>query len=68
MNWQEVVCLIIVALTAGVFLWNLVRPRKFRIQRDTQCGCSAVHTSAPQSSILFHARKGERPQVIVKMR
>jgi hypothetical protein len=68
MDWQEVVCVIIVAFTAGVFLWRLVRPRKFRFQRDTTCGCSSVHGPAPQHAVIFHARKGERPQVLVKIK
>jgi len=68
MDWQEAVCFIIVAFTAGAFLWSMFRRRKFRFQRDTHCGCGSAHSEAPQTSIVFHARKGERPQVVVKMK
>ena len=65
-NWQTVVSLIIVALAVAGLLWGRLRRRKFSFARDTHCGCSA-HDPAPNlSSIVFHARKGERPQIIVK--
>jgi len=66
-NWQTVVALTIVALAAAGLLWPLLRRRrKFNFERDTHCGCSAPNHSASGSSIIFHARKGERPQIIVK--
>jgi len=67
-GWQETVALSIVTLTAGVFLWQRLRPRKFSLQRDTHCGCASPGQSGAGPSIVFHARKGERPQVIVKMK
>ncbi len=66
MDWQQAVSLLIVAATAGVFLWTRFRRRQFRFERDTHCGCSSPGQSAPQRSIVFHARKGERPQIILK--
>ena len=66
MDWQQAVSLLIVAATAGVFLWTRFRRRQFRFERDTHCGCSSPSQSAPQRSIVFHARKGERPQIILK--
>ncbi|HMJ89341.1 MAG TPA: hypothetical protein VK530_05975 [Candidatus Acidoferrum sp.] len=66
MDWQQITALAIVLLTAAMFVWSRARRRKFSFQRDTHCGCSA--TSAPKSSIVFHARKGEQPRTIVKMR
>jgi len=69
MNWQQIVSLAIVALAAGLLLWGRFRPRKFSFQRDTHCGCGApAGPSAEKSSIIFRARKGERREVIVKMK
>lgn len=67
-NWQTVAALAIVALAAAGLLWGLVRRRKFKLHRDTPCGCASPAASAPQNSIVFHARKGERPRIIVKNR
>jgi hypothetical protein len=68
MNWQQAVSLAIVASVAGLFLWGRFRRRKFSFERDTHCGCSARGQSETKSSIVFHARKGERPEVVVKMK
>jgi len=56
----------IVAAAAAGLLWGLLRRRRFSFQRDTHCGCSTPSRSAREGSIVFHARKGERPRVIVK--
>jgi hypothetical protein len=68
MDWQEFVALMIVAGTASVFAWARWRGRKFRFGRDTHCGCLSPADAAPRSSIVYRARKGERPEVIVKMK
>jgi hypothetical protein len=65
-NWQTLVSLLIVALAATGLLWGLLRRRKFRLQRGSPCGCALPQRSGTGSSIVFRARKGERPQVIVK--
>ena len=65
-NLQTAVALLIVAIAAAGLLWGLLRRRKFSFERDTQCGCSMPSRSANESSIVFHARKGERPRIIVK--
>ena len=67
-NWQQVISLMIVAAAAVALVWRQLRPRKFRFDRDTHCGCATNEPRAVQSSIVFHARKGERPQVLVKMK
>jgi len=67
MDWQQLVSLVIVGMTAAVLLWSRLRRRKFSFDRDTGCGCCAANPSASQPSVVFRARKGERPQVIVKM-
>ena len=66
-DWQQVLSLCIVALAAGALLWGRVRRRKFSFQRDTHCGCSTDHAPT-RSAVIFHARKGARPQVVVKMK
>lgn len=65
-NWQTVVSLVIVALAGAGLLWGRLRRRKFSFARDTHCGCSTAEHAPNTSSIVFHARKGERPQIIVK--
>jgi hypothetical protein len=66
MDWQQAVSLLIIAATAGMFLWGRVRRRRFSLERDTHCGCASPDGPASKSSIVFRARKGERPQIIVK--
>jgi hypothetical protein len=65
-DWQTVAALIIVALAATALLWARFRKRKFSFHRDTHCGCATPDQSTTHQSIVFHARKGERPQIIVK--
>jgi hypothetical protein len=60
--------LVVVGVTAGLFLRSSLKPRKFSLERDTHCGCASASQSTPQSSIVFRARRGERPQIIVKMK
>ena len=68
MDWQQIAALAIVTTTAAVFLWQRLRRRKFDFRRDTHCGCSAPGGAGAQSSIVFHARKGERPTIVAKMK
>lgn len=68
MDWQEFAALMIVVFAFSIFVWRLVRPRRFSFQRDTHCGCSSAGSASSGSSILYHARKGERPRVVVKMK
>jgi hypothetical protein len=68
MDWQQLVALAIVAMAAGLLAKSRFQRRKFDFKRDTHCGCAASGASARQSSIIFHARKGERREVLVKMR
>ena len=67
MDWQQAAALGIVGVTAALFVWNKMRPRRFSFERDTHCGCSASAAANPQPSIIFRQRKGERPQILVKM-
>jgi hypothetical protein len=68
MDWQQLVALAIVATAAGMLVRSRFQRRRFSFERDTHCGCAASGSSAPQGSIVFRARKGERPEVHVKMR
>lgn len=68
MDWQQSVSLAVVASTAVLLLWSKVRRRKFSFQRDTHCGCAGAQETSPQASIVFRARKGQRPEVRVRMR
>jgi hypothetical protein len=67
MDWQQLTTLLIVALAAALLLRARFRRRKFSFERDTHCGCSAP-TAGAKGSIIFHARKGERPQTMVKLK
>jgi len=68
MDWQQFVALSIVAITAGLLVRSRFQRRKFSFERDTHCGCAASGSSTRQGSIVFRARKGQRPEVLVKMR
>jgi hypothetical protein len=68
MDWQQFVSLMIVAAAASSLVAGAVWRRRFSFQRGTHCGCVATSESASQSSIVFRARKGERPVVLVKMK
>jgi len=69
MDWQRIAALAVVAGTASVFLaraWP--GRRKFSFERQTHCGCGAAGQAGARNSVVFHARKGQRAQVIVKMK
>jgi len=68
MDWQQLVSLVMVAGAAVLLLGSRFRRRKFSFERGTHCGCAAVPASSPQNSIVFRARRGERPRILVKMR
>lgn len=68
MDWQQTVSLVIVASAAVLLVGSKFRRRGFSFERDAHCGCASVRGSSPQSSIVFRARKGQRPEVIVRMR
>jgi hypothetical protein len=66
MDWQQLLALLIVASTAGLFLWSKLRRQKFSFEKDTHCGCSAGKQIGPTQTIQFKARKGERPSIVVR--
>jgi hypothetical protein len=66
MDWQQITALAIVGATAGLFLRGKLRRRAFSFERDTHCGCGAPTGNSAKSSIVFSARKGQRPKILVK--
>jgi hypothetical protein len=66
MDWQQPLALLIVATAAALLLWGRLRRRKFQFGRYRHCGCSAP-AAGSKATIVFHARKGERPRVTVKL-
>jgi len=68
MDWQQLVSLALVASAAVLLLGGKLRRRKFDFARNTHCGCASSAGSTSSSSIVFRMRKGERAQVVVKMR
>ncbi len=68
MDWQQSVSLIIVAAAAGLLAWGKLRRRRFSFERDTHCGCGSSAASGSKSSLVFRARKGCRPELLVKTR
>ena len=67
-NWQQVVSLMVVGVTAGIMLYRRFRPRKFAFAHATHCGCSSAGRSNPGNTVVFRARRGERPQILFKMK
>ena len=67
MDWQQIAALGIVGVAAFLLLRAQLRPRRPGFSRDNPCGCSAVGMAGSNASIIVRSRKGERPQVIVKM-
>jgi len=68
MDWQQVVSLLIVAAAAALLARSRFRRRRFSFQRDTHCGCSGASAAPQQSSVVFRARRGQSPVVLVKMK
>lgn len=63
--------MLIVGVTAGVFIWKQCRRRKFEFaalsSHASHCGCGSNPNSiGPKQTVQFRARKGERPVVLIK--
>lgn len=67
MNWQEIVALGVVGSAAFLLLRPLLRPPAPLRSPANPCGCSAVGAGGSKASIIVRSRKGERPQVILRM-
>jgi hypothetical protein len=69
MGWQEPIALTMVAMTGGFFLWHYLRPKRWNARRSNPCGCGSGSSQvAPRHSVVYHVRKGSRPQIIIKMK
>lgn len=68
MGWQEISVFLIVAGTAGAFLYQRLRRRKSALSRTPPCCCPSAEQAAKGPSIVYRARKGERPEVVVKFK
>lgn len=67
MDWQQFAALGIVGVAAFLLLRSVLHRRKPGFSKDNPCGCSAVGINGSKASITVRSRKGELPQVIVKM-
>jgi hypothetical protein len=67
MEWQQIVALSLVALTASLMARNAAR-RWLRspLRAHGACLCPGSAGQQPPPSILYHARKGERPRIIIR--
>jgi hypothetical protein len=59
---------LIVAAAAFLLLRTKFQRRKFSFARDTHCGCAGSGHTPPPYSVVYHARKGQRPEIIVKLK
>jgi hypothetical protein len=66
MDWQQVIALAMVGIAAFLLVRSQLRPRPRCGSAGQVCGCAGGSGPAPKGSVVFRARKGERPQVIVK--
>jgi hypothetical protein len=66
MDWQQIAALTLVAATAGLFIRAKTRRRSFSFARETHCGCGSPTGAQAKGSIVFSARKGQRPKIFVK--
>ncbi|MCU0771988.1 MAG: hypothetical protein MUE94_09525 [Verrucomicrobia bacterium] len=67
MDWQQGIALLMVGLTAALFLRAWRRRAGARFGCGSQCGCDRAQTSPPRGSVIYRARKGERPQIITRL-
>jgi len=64
MQWQESIALSIVAVTVGLFGWR----RVLRKPKSGLPGCGCSGTKAKPPGVILRGRKGERSQMIIKMK
>ncbi len=65
-DWQQIIALLIVVVTVAIMLRSRIQPRRHAPIRTSPCGCGGMASATPPT-IVYHARKGERPQIVVKM-
>lgn len=68
MDWQQGIALLIVLVTASLFVRGWWKRRSDQSVCGSQCGCAGSGTATPPKvSVVYRARKGERPQIITRM-
>ena len=67
MDWQQVVSLVVVAAAAVLLLRPRLRRNRLKLGGRSPCGCEMSAVAGQQNSIVFRARKGQRPEVHVRM-
>jgi len=67
MDWQQAVSLCIVATTAVLLVGGGLRRRTIGSKRGNACGCAAAGSGVRGESMVFRARKGARPEIVVKL-
>ena len=68
MDWQEIMAFAIVAATVALLFWSKVRRRKSKLGNGTPCPHCAAGSARPTSTVVFSARKGERPTMTLKLK
>lgn len=69
MDWQEIAAFAIVGLTLVWLIGSQFRRRKLKLGQGGSCpGCASAGSARPSSSVVFSARKGERPRVTLKLK
>lgn len=66
MDWQQIAALSIVAATALIFLVGKVYRRRVGKGKGSSCLCPGMGTTSSSQSVVFHARKGQRSEIIIK--
>ncbi|MBK9137970.1 MAG: hypothetical protein IPM17_04305 [Verrucomicrobia bacterium] len=70
MDWQQVIALLIVGGTVGAIVWRGWKRRRGGAAGACPgggCGCGGA-TSQDKPRIIYRARKGQRPEIILKSR
>lgn len=71
MDWQQPVALLLVATTVWLWLRALLRRRGAvapgKRSKGWGCGCPAASGSPGGERMIYRARKGERPELVVRL-
>jgi hypothetical protein len=67
-DWQQIVVAVVVLVTVALFVRHFLRLRNAPPGVGHDCGCSRGSGPAEKSSIIVRGKKGERPEVVVRMK
>jgi hypothetical protein len=66
-DWQQIIALVIVATTAMALGWRWWRRRRNPLACGAgSCGCGGEDSTTDKPRITYRARKGQRPEILVK--